>query len=138
MDDIGTDIKSSWELKEDGDLLLVNDEGNIIQSIINRLNCWLNSMDLFYLEYGSVLSSFLGWKRNDETLGFMKIEIESTLNQDPRLQSYDLNLDYDDNGAVKMELDIHFTDEDLELNLVISEEGSIVIVEDTEDVKEEQ
>ena len=137
MEDIGTDIKSSWELK-DGDLVLVNDEENIVQSIINRLNCWLNSMDLFYLEYGSVLSSFLGWKRIDETLGFLKIEIENTLNQDPRLRDYDLSLDYDDNGAVKIDLDFHLIDEDFGVNLVISKEGSIVIAEDTDDVKEEQ
>ena len=137
MEDIGTDIKSSWELK-DGDLVLVNDEENIVQSIINRLNCWLNSMDLFYLEYGSVLSSFLGWKRIDETLGFLKIEIENTLNQDPRLRDYDLSLDYDDNGAVKIDLDFHLRDEDFGVNLVISKDGSIVIAEDTDDVKEEQ
>ena len=86
----------------------------------------------------NVLSSFLGWKRIDETLGFLKIEIENTLNQDPRLRDYDLSLDYDDNGAVKIDLDFHLRDEDFGVNRVISKDGSIVIAEDTDDVKEEQ
>ena len=129
MDEIGTDIKSSWILNEHGDLEIVSDEDNIIQSIVNRFNCWLNGLDLFYLEYGSILSSFLGWKRNEETLGFMRIEIENTLNQDPRITDYELNIEFNDNGGVDMHLNIPFGDEDLELNLIISEDGSIDIIQ---------
>lgn len=125
MDALGTDIKSSWELTDSGDLKLVKDEKNIVQSIVNRLNCWLDSENIFYLEYGSVLSSFLGWKRNDETLAFIKIELENTLNQDPRLGEYELEVDYGDDGQVEIHLDFSFDDADLELSLVISEDGTV-------------
>lgn len=130
--DIGTDIKSSWKL-DNGDLELVTDEDNIMQSIKNRISCWLNSMDLFYLEYGSIIPSFLGWKRNDETLGFMKIELENTLKQDPRLTNYDLDIGFNDDGGVDMHLLVHILDETVEMNLVISEEGSIVIADDVDE-----
>ena len=129
MDDIGTDIKSSWSLNEHGDLEIVSDEQNMVQSIVNRFNCWLNAFDLYYLEYGSILQSFLGWRRIEETLGFMKIEIENTLNQDPRIIDYDLNLEFNDSGGVDIHLNIPINGDDFELNLVISEDGSIDIVE---------
>lgn len=138
MDDIGVDIKSSWTLNEYGDLQIVADEQNIIQSIVNRFNCWLNGMDLFYLEYGSILSSFLGWKRNDETLGFMKIEIENTLDQDPRISDYDLDLEFNDDGGVDIRLNLPINDEDMEVNLVITEDGSVMITDSIEQEDEEE
>lgn len=126
MEMIGADIKSSWDFNEQGDLLIVDDEENMVQSITNRLSCWLNSFDLYFYEYGSVLTSFLGWKRNDETLEFMKIEIENTLKQDPRIPDYDLNIGYNDNGGVDVELTLHYTnDSDISVSLVITEDGSI-------------
>lgn len=138
MDDIGVDIKSSWTLNEYGDLQIVADEQNIIQSIVNRFNCWLNGMDLFYLEYGSILSSFLGWKRNDETLGFMKIEIENTLDQDPRISDYDLDLEFNDDGGVDIRLNLPINDEDMEVNLVITEDGSVMITDSIEQEDEKE
>lgn len=138
MDDIGADIKSTWEFNDKGDLMLVNDEENMVQSITNRLTCWLHSMDLYYNEYGSVLPSFLGWKKEEETLSFMKIEIENTLKQDPRMPEYDLNLRFDEDytGKVLMDLTLHYNDNsNLELSLVISEDGSINVIDD--DVNEE-
>ena len=95
-------------------------------------------MDLYYNEYGSVLPSFLGWKKEEETLSFMKIEIENTLKQDPRMPEYDLNLRFDEDytGKVLMDLTLHYNDNsNLELSLVISEDGSINVIDD--DVNEE-
>ena len=137
MDEIGVDIKSTWSFNDKGDLELASDKENIIQAVTNRFNAWLGTFDAYYLDYGSVLSNYLGWKRNDETLGFMKIEIENTLNQDPRLPSYDLSLDFNDTGGVDIRLDFGFDDDDLELNLVISEDGRVSIIDDTvvEDVE---
>lgn len=138
MDEIGTDIKSSWTLNEHGDLELVSDEENIIQSIMNRFNCWLNGLDLYYLEYGSILSSFLGWRRNDETLGFIEIELSNTLRQDPRITDYDLDISYNENGGVDIHLNIPFGDEELEMNLVISEDGTITILDLIDNEEEEE
>lgn len=137
MDDIGVDIKSEWLLNDYGDLKLVQDEQNLIQAITNRFNCWLNGMDLFYLEYGSILSSFLGWKREDETLGFMKIEIENTLNQDPRITDYELNLEFNSDGGVDIHLTIPVNGEDILVNLVISEDGTVSVVDTMEQEEEE-
>lgn len=130
MDNIGTDIKSSWTFNDQGDLILVSDEENMVQSIRNRLTQFLNGLDLYYLEYGSILLSFLGWKKNEETLKFMKIEIDNTLRQDPRIPDYDLTLDYNDDGGVDMHL--NFNDDGVEygMSLVITEDGSISIVDD--------
>ena len=136
MDDIGTDIKSTWEFNDKGDLVLVGDEENMVQSITNRLTCWLNGLELYYNSYGSVLPSFLGWKRNEETLSFMRIELENTLNQDTRIKEYDLNLDLEEDGGVRIDLTLHYNDTtNLDLSLVITEDGSISIIDD--DISEE-
>lgn len=137
MEEIGTDINSSWEFNEHGDLRLVSDKENITQSIVNRLNCWLNSFDLFYNEYGSIITSFLGWRRNEETLGFLELELENSLSQDPRLSDYDLSLEYNDKGEVDLGIEVHFDEEDFELNLVINEEGFLNILEYEENIEEE-
>ena len=131
MDYIGVDIKSSWDFNDQGDLLLVRDEENMVQAVTNRLTCWLSGLDLYYLEYGSVLTSFLGWKREDETLKFMRIELDNTLKQDPRMPDYDLDLEFNDNGWINMHLALHFNDmSDVEMSLVITEDGSINLLND--------
>lgn len=144
MNELGVDFKSSWSFNDKGDLELVSDTDNIMQSIINRLNCWLGSFDGFYLEYGSILSSFLGWKKDDVTLGLMEIEMENTFQQDPRLTDYDLNLDYNNDGGVDINVTLRFGDEEYDLNLVITTDGKIsilsgdgaVVNDDDEDVEE--
>ena len=128
--ELGTDINSNWEFK-DGDLTLVDNEENIIQSIVNRLNCEYDSLDLYYFEYGSSLSSFLGFPNTPETLEFIKIEIESTLQQDPRLHSFDIEAFYIDTGEIGINIHIVFNEEDdMSLSLVIGEDGSINLNED--------
>lgn len=130
MDDIGTDIKSSWDFNEKGDLILVSDEANIVQAVKNRLGCQRNSLDLYYMDYGSVLTQFLGWPRTDETLEFIKLEIENTLQQDPRLPSYTLEVSYDDDSSgVVIKLDFDLVGEDLSMSLIIDEYGSVDVVE---------
>lgn len=118
--EIGTDIKSSWDFKE-GDLCLVEQKDNIYQSIQNRLNTHYDSLALYYGEYGSFLSKFRGWKLLDETLNFMKVEIINTLNQDPRLQNIDVELEYAGDGVIKGHLHVLFDeDTDLTMSLVLS------------------
>ena len=124
--ELGTDLNSNWEFK-DGDLQLVENKTNIKQSILNRLNCDYDSLDLFYYEYGSVLSNFLGWKHNDETLEFIRLEIEDTLNQEPRLTDFDVEVSYDKIGKVLIDLYIVFNDEtDFSLSLVLEKDGEII------------
>lgn len=121
--EIGTDINSDWEFI-DGDLKLVKQNENICQSIKNRLNANYDSFELFYNEYGSFLMKFLGWKRNEETLKFMEMEIINTLNQDIRLQDVDVDLSYGDDGVVNGNLSIKYDDDiDLNLSLVLTNMG---------------
>ena len=122
---LGTDFNSNWEFK-DGDLQLVENKDNLIQSILNRLNSDYDSLDLFYYDYGSVLSNFLGWKHNDETLEFVRLEVEDTLDQEPRLNDYNVEVSFK-NGKIAIELYIVFDDEtDFTLSLVLEKDGEIV------------
>ena len=136
LDKIGADIASSWTFNEHGDLDLASDEENITQAITNRLSTWLNDFDLYYLEYGSVFTSYLGWRKNEETLRFMQLELENTLKQDPRLQDFDIELEFNEQGGVNVYLTINFEDTDMSLSLVVSEDGSINIIENNTNEEE--
>ena len=134
IQELGTDINSNWEFK-DGDLKLVKNDKNIAQSITSRLNTYLGEMDGFYSAYGSCLMSFLGWRANDETLEFMRIEIINALAQDPRLQDVDVVLMYVGEGVVNGEITIYYseTGSDLSLSFVLDETGVEVTSEDDSD-----
>ena len=124
--ELGVDLNNNWDFK-DGDLVLVENKDNLIQSILNRLNCNYDSLDLFYYEYGTVLTNFLGWKHNDETLEFIRLEIEDTLNQEPRLNNFTVDVSYNSIGRVLIELYVVFDDEtDFSLSLVLEKEGELV------------
>jgi len=124
--ELGADLNKNWEFK-DGDLILVENKDNLVQSILNRLNSEYDSLDLFYYDYGSVLSNFLGWKHNDETLEFIRLEIEDTLEQEPRLNDFSVGVSYNEIGKILIELYIVFNDEtDLSLSLVLEKDGEIV------------
>ena len=125
---LGTDISSNWNFK-DGDLVLVSDEDNIIQSIANRLKTLNGYLNLFYINYGSNLITFSGWKPNDETLSFIKLEVENVLDQDPRLKdNTEVNVYYNDENKPVIEIRAFYNnDSDLSLSLIISEDGSVNI-----------
>lgn len=128
--EIGTDINSDWNFV-DGDLKIVKQNENICQTIMNRLNTNYGEFDLFYNEYGSFLMKFLGWKRNEETLKYMEMEILNTLKQDVRLENINVELSYGDNGIVNGTLTVNFDeDTDLTLSLVLSNMGVEVGEED--------
>lgn len=128
----GVDIDSSFQFR-DGDLLLSEYDENLVQAVINRLNTNLEELDLFYEDYGSIFTSFLGWRTTDETKEYMKTEIATVLRKEPRLSSFDINLEYTDIGTLKINLDLYTTDGSiLESNLVLGTDG-IVEVETTED-----
>ena len=123
--ELGTDINSSWSFK-DGDLKLVSDKENLIQATRNRLNNALNSLDDFYLEYGSILWRFMGWRSEPITLKFMEIEIRNCLNQDPRLTEYTIDLSYTDKETVLINIFVTYDDEtEFNMNYILSTDGTV-------------
>ena len=128
MVDIGTDINGEWELTENGDLRLISQEDNMVQSITNRLSCTLNNLKVYYNEYGSLLFGFIGWKQNYTTLEFMKIEIGNRLMQDPRISGYTISLDDNGNGEVDIDLQIKLTSgKDLDMSLLLDNESNVQV-----------
>ena len=108
MTDYGTDINSEWDLTDDGDIQIISNTGNLDQAITNRLTCGLDSLDLFYQDYGCNLSQFLGWRKTEQTLSFIKLELQNRLNNEPRILGYSLNVEYTETGVrVDMELTLN-------------------------------
>lgn len=127
VSELGTDIDSSWSFNN-GDVSIVTGENNLVQATKNRLNTTLGSLNDFYVNYGSILYRFLGWKANDITLKFMQIELEDTLKQDPRYENFEVTLAYGKSNEVNIKIIVYFDDDsELNMNYVLSTEG---IVED--------
>ena len=126
MNIYGTDINSEWTLTEHGDLKTINGTDNLAQAITNRLSCQLNNLQLYYNQYGSLLTGFLGWKRNERTLEFIRIELGNRLEQETRIQSYEIGLQYNEQGEVEINLNLTLKNgEDMDLNLVLNENGNV-------------
>lgn len=123
MVDIGTDINSEWGFNDNGDLILSSDEDNLVQAIINRLSCNQPSLEIYYGFYGGFLSSYLGRKRTQESLDFLKIELDTILGQEPRINEFNSNCYYDDNGRVRIDLELSVNDSIVDLNLVLDNGG---------------
>ena len=126
--DYGVDIASELSFV-DGDLKLVEYEDNIVQAVANRLNTVEDSLDLFYESYGSVFLQFLGWRREETTLRFMKVELDKTLSEDPRISSFSSELEYDRNGNVMVQIRLDDFEETV-VNLVLDGTGVSIIEEE--------
>lgn len=124
--DLGTDINSTWTI-ENGDLKIVSDEKNLTQSITNRLSCPLGSLDYFYDSYGSKLWSYMGWRKNEETLAFIKNELTETFRQDPRIDTFDFTLEWNEKGNLQLNLLLGYGVEELSLNLVLDKDDMMVV-----------
>ena len=121
--ELGTDISSTWEFIK-GDLVLVNHTDNMRQAIKNRLSCPLDYLD--YDNYGSDIHSFLGGRKNDTVLDFLKIEIETRLIQDPRIQDFEVTTYLKEDENVGIDIDVNFDEDmDLSMSLVLNNEGVI-------------
>ena len=130
--ELGADFNSSWELI-DGDLVVVKNDTNLIQSIINRLNCEYDSLEDYYYEYGTNLSNFLGFKASKETLEFIKIEVTETLQQDPRINHFEVATEYNENNDVLIHLNISFNENsDLSVSLVLNEDGNVLLIDEVD------
>ena len=129
LSDLGCDFDSSYTFV-DGDLKLISDEENLVQSIANRLNTKLDSMGAYYYNYGTILRQYLGERKTQRTLDFLILEVTRTLNQDPRLQNIDVTAEYDVKG-VKIMVNVIYDEEyDLTLNLVLTEENGVDLIGD--------
>jgi len=118
----GVDIKKDLTFSN-GDLELIEYEDNIVQAISNRLNTVHDSLDLFYEDYGSVLRGFAGWKHNNTTLKFIKLEVESCLKKDPRISELTTDLEYMGNGNISIKIHLVYGNETLDLNYVLDDNG---------------
>jgi len=121
--ELGTDFNSNWSFNSDGDLDLVSNTDNLIQSMTNRLNTFKGALNDFYYEYGSYLHTFIGARRNLKILDFIMIEVKSCLQQDPRLIDFIIDGEYDDDGKIRIDIIASFYDNsDLSMSLVITED----------------
>ena len=131
--ELGVDINSQYNFKN-GDLMLIAYDDNLIQAIVNQLNTELNELDLFYEEYGSVILHFLGWKANDETLEFIKSELETVLKSEERLSSWEYELKYLGKGKLKIDLILYLNPNySISTTLEITEDGVEEITSDEEE-----
>mgnify|MGYP002523870592 FL=1 len=126
--EVGTDINSKWTLTNDGDLKIVNDEENMVQSIGNRLSCYQPSMEVYYEQYGGFLTSYLGQRKTSETLDFMKIEIDTMLKQDPRIEEFTSTLSYSEKG-VNVILKLIVACEEMEVDLIVDDGGGVTVAD---------
>ena len=129
--ELGVDINSKGTFVN-GDIALCSYENNLIQAILNRLNTELDELDIFYYDYGSILTNFFGWRGNEETLRFMKSEIKKVLDDEPRLIGHESTLEYIGDGTTRINLILYpSTDVVIETNLVLRETGVIELEVDT-------
>ena len=121
--ELGTDISSTWEFSK-GDLVLVNHTDNMRQAIKNRLSCPLDYFN--YDDYGSDIHIYLGDRKNETTLNFLKIEIETRLIQDPRIQDFEVITYINDDEKIGIDINVNFDEDmDLSMSLVLTNEGVI-------------
>ena len=125
MTDYGTDINSEWDLTDDGDIQIISNTGNLDQAITNRLTCGLDSLDLFYQDYGCNLAQFLGWRKTERTLEFIKLELNNRIKNEPRIIGHTLQVEYIDTGVeITLQLTLN-NDYTHTLNLQLNNEGGL-------------
>ena len=125
INELGTDIHSSWNFK-DGDLGTITNDDNLVQATKNRLNTRLGSSEYFYSEYGSVLHRFHGWRKNETTLKFMEIALTDSLEQDPRYSNFKLNLELQPDKRVKISVHVVYDDDtELDMDFILNTDGTV-------------
>ena len=130
--ELGVDFDSALNF-HDGDIILSKYDDNLVQSIVNRLNVGLDELDLFYLNYGSIMLNFLGWKATDETISFIKSELESVLKSEGRLDSWEYDVKYLQNGKINIELTLYPNPNySINANFTVNEDGVTITEEEEE------
>ncbi len=111
MADFGTDL--NWNGSET-ELTTVTGDENIIQSVKNRLNTDYDELNWIYNNYGCNYRQFLGDRATDTSLEFIKNSIKQSLDEEDRIDSYDLELSYID-GIINIVLNIGGTEYEFKL-----------------------
>ena len=122
--DFAIEVHSDWEFI-DGDLKLVSYDENLCQAIRNRLNTNLDELYLFYEDYGSVLSGFLGWKSNEETLSFIKLEVDNCLKNDSRLFNFNSEVTYNGKGVLEIKISVNYQGIVKDFNYILNNDGLV-------------
>lgn len=128
MINLGTDIIADWSFNSDGDLNIVSDTSNLGQAISNRLKTYLNDLNLFYADYGSNLFDYLGGLNNENIREYIRIEVESTVIKDNRIQGVDCTVKKVQSDMVECSLNVQLVDNtDVSLNLIITAENIVIL-----------
>ena len=124
----GTDLNKKWTFTN-GDIETVSDSVNLGQAIVNRLNAGLDTYDIFYAKYGGVLLEHLGDLNHPNIHEYMRIEIESILQQEPRIRNFECTVNKTSSNNVECNLKITVigSDEVDEYNLILGEDSPILI-----------
>ena len=129
MINLGTDIQRNWEII-DGDIQLVSDKNNLGQAILNRLLADKDFYNMFYLNYGSNISEYYGEKNNPNIKEYIRVEVETTLVQDPRIQGARCEVVSYTNEQIELRVTVlTYENDELSYNLVISEQNTINLLE---------
>lgn len=127
MINLGTDIVSDWSFT-DGDLNIVSGTGNLAQAIQNRLNTYLDDLNMFYSNYGSTLFDLLGDLNHETIHEYIKIEIEHEIIKDNRIRNVNCTVTKIGNGKVECNLNLILVDRtDIDLNLIITADNIAII-----------
>ena len=129
MINLGTDIQRNWEII-DGDIQLVSDKNNLGQAILNRLLADKDFYNMFYLNYGSNISEYYGEQNNPNIREYIRVEVETTLVQDPRIQGARCEVVSYTNEQIELRVTVlTYENDELSYNLVISEQNTINLLE---------
>ena len=133
----GADVNKSWSFTN-GDIDMVDDSINLGQAIVNRLNAGLETYDIFYAKYGGVLLEHLGDLNHPHIHEYMRIEIESILEQEPRIQNLECTVNKTDSNSIECNLKVSVvgSDEVNEYNMVISDDSYIELTGTTSEINE--
>lgn len=122
----GTDLNKKWTFTH-GDIETVSGSVNLGQAIVNRLNAGLDTYDIFYAKYGGVLLEHLGDLNHPNIHEYMRIEIESILEQELRIQNLECTVNKTSSKTVECNLKVTVlgSEEIDEYNLVINDDSYI-------------
>lgn len=116
---MGKDVNRNWNLKN-GDIEICSYEDNIHQAILNRLNCPLGALQIFYTDYGSTVKENLGEINNETIREYIRLEIEKRLKYDPRFKNVTCEVNHVNSKEINCNINVTFAnDETYEDNYVI-------------------
>ena len=112
--DFGTDFDSTGKLDSKGQVALVSGAANVQQAIKNRLLTELDVYIEYCDDYGTTLKDMFGDELTDNTIEWIKTEIQMNVLKEPRVASCDV--EYVDGVRFKysyrlLDDDTEFTDE---------------------------